>query len=259
MATRPIDIARKLHISTTTLRNYEALGLIPPVSRSTSGYRVFTDEHIAYFICIREMLAGFRLARISKILKEVMARKIDSALWMVNKAQADLQQERIISEKIVQNLLHKNSSLIATDHEFRTINDVSRETGIPATTIRYWDRVGLITIERHAENNYRMFTAKHVRQILTIYALKLSGYPDGLLYSVERAKQELKEFDYSDRNRIIAMTDAMQQQLDQANRLQVKGIAALYHLCVQVETNHFDHPAEWGGENCVSPGTKLAP
>ena len=244
MTARPIDIARRLHISTTTLRYYEKLGLIPHVSRSASGYRIFTDEHIAYFICIREMLAGFSLARISEMLKEVMAKRIDSALWMANNAQADLHQEKIISEKIVQNLLHKNSSLITTDHELRTINAVSRETGVPATTIRYWDRVGLISAERCAANRYRLFTAKHVRQILMIYALKLSAYPDGHQYSVARVKEVLQEFDYRDRVKVMTMTDGMQQQLDRVNRLQVKGIAALYHLCVQVETNHFDKQME---------------
>jgi hypothetical protein len=32
----------------------------------------------------------------------------------------------------------------------------------------------------------------------------------------------------------------IQQHLDKANRAQINGIAALYHLCIQVETNHFD-------------------
>ena len=35
---RPIDIARKLNISTSTLRIYEDMGIIPPVKRSDSGY-----------------------------------------------------------------------------------------------------------------------------------------------------------------------------------------------------------------------------
>jgi len=65
---RPVDIARKLGISTTTLRKYEAFGLAPPVPRSRAGYRVYSDEHLAYFSCIREMLPAFSMTEIEKDL-----------------------------------------------------------------------------------------------------------------------------------------------------------------------------------------------
>lgn len=48
MKLRPIDIARKLNISTSTLRHYESWGMLPPVQRSASGYRIYTEEHAAY-------------------------------------------------------------------------------------------------------------------------------------------------------------------------------------------------------------------
>ncbi|MBP1991504.1 MerR family DNA-binding transcriptional regulator [Paenibacillus eucommiae] len=240
MAARPIDIARKLGVSTTTLRNYEELGLIPPVPRSASGYRMFAEEHIAYFICIREMLAGFSLTRISKMLKEVLAKKITSALWMANESQANLHQEKIITEKMLQ-LFHKKHSKISTNPALLTINDVSRETGVPITTIRYWDKVGLISAGRSTENNYRIFTEEHIRQVLTIHALKASVYYNRLHYSVDRVKEELKEFDYNDKNKIITITNDIKQHLDKVNRAQISGIAAFYRLCTQVEANQFDN------------------
>jgi hypothetical protein len=141
-----------------------------------------------------------------------------------------LHGEKIISEKIVMNLgcigeqevklptslgcideqetrfptslLHKNSLNINTNQKLLTINDVSRETGVPATTIRYWDKVGLISAQRCTVNNYRMFTAEHIRQILIIYALKFSVYANRQKHSIERIRKDLKEFDYNDKNRI---------------------------------------------------------
>lgn len=240
MAIRPIDIARKLKISTTTLRTYEELGLIPPVIRSESGYRVYTDEHLAYFICIREMLPGFSMSLISKILKEMIAQNINAALWIANKAQADLHQEKIVSEKIRLNFLEKQEVPVTTKHKLLTINEVSAETGVPATTIRYWDKVGLLSVERATGNNYRLFTNEHIRQILTIYALKFSVYSSDQQYSVERVREELKEFDYTNTNRIRTIANDLEQHLDKANRDQIKAIAALYHLCTQVETRKFD-------------------
>ncbi|HYE81737.1 MAG TPA: MerR family transcriptional regulator [Clostridia bacterium] len=247
MAFRPVDIARKLGISTTTLRKYEEFGLVPLVSRSESGYRMYTTEHIAYFVCVREMLAGFSLTDISKLMKEVMDKKIDAALWMANCAQAELHQEKLISKKIIQNLgsitkqevrSHRKNPKITAERKL-TINDVSSETGIPVTTIRYWDKVGLISAERCSSNNYRMFTAFHIRQVLTIYALKFSALVSRHKHSIEKIKEQLKEFDYNDRTMITKMTNEIDRYLNKVNRDQITGIAALYHLCVQVETNNF--------------------
>jgi DNA-binding transcriptional MerR regulator len=246
MAIRPIDIARKLGISTTTLRKYEEFDLVPPVSRSSSGYRVYTNEHIAYFICVKEMMAGFDLSQIAKILKEVMAKKTDIALWMANKAQADLQQEKKIFEKIVSNLgcigdQKVKQLILKTNHKLLTINDVSRETGVPATTIRHWDKVGLISSQRCTENNYRMFSSEHIKQILTIYALKLAFQAKHHKHFINLIKEELKEFGYNDKNRILGMKYDIENYLNKVNRAQISSIAALYYLCIQVDRNHFEN------------------
>lgn len=84
---------------------------------------------------------------------------------------------------------------------------------------------------------------EHIRQILTIHALKVSFYSNHhKKYSVDRAKEELKEFDYNDRNRIITIANDIKRHLDSVNRGQISGISALHNLCIQIEANHFDHP-----------------
>lgn len=236
---RPIDIARRLDISTTTLREYETMGLVPPVSRSLSGYRNYTGEHLAYFICIREMLPGFNLTIIAEVLKKVMDQKIDAAYWIVNKAQVDLRQEKMILENIIKHLLYREGFKTKIKKNFFTIHDISRETGVPASTIRYWDKVGLISTKRSMENNYRVFTSDHVRQVLAIYALKLSAITNRHRHFVDQVKAEIKDFNYNDQSKIKEMVNGITRYLDKVNGLQIKGIAALYHLCVQVETKSF--------------------
>lgn len=237
---RPADISRRLGISTTTIRKYEMLGLMPPVPRSKAGYRVLSDEHAAYIVCLREMLPAFSLTEIAKIFEAVMAKEMDTALWIVNKKQADLYEEKLITEKIAKSLLHRKDLALHISRNKLSINDVSRETGIPATTIRHWDKIGLITVTRSSENNYRMFTAEHIKQILTIYALKLSVYANHQKYSIEQIREELDTFDYKDRNRILAMVNGIKQHLSKINREQMKAISALYNLCIQVEAGRFD-------------------
>lgn len=241
MSVRPVDIARKLGISTTTIRTYETMGLVPPVPRSAAGYRNYTEEHISYFICIREMLPGFNLTIISEVLKEVMASRIDAAYWIVNKVQAELRQEKIISEKIIKHLYHGESMYTSNNQDRLTIRDISVETGVPVSTLRYWDKVGLISSERCAENNYRLFTSEHIRQVLAVYALKLSAVTNRHKYFVNQVKEELKSFNYNDKNKIQEIAGNITQNLAMINRLQINGIASLHHLCVQVETQSFDN------------------
>lgn len=240
MVIRPVDIARKLGISTTTLRKYEEFGLVPPVPRSTAGYRTYTREHMAYFVCVREMLPAFTTGEIVKIFKCVMAKEIDTALWIANKAQADLHGEKIIAGKIVKNLLLKNES----QHSLRcgnlTIHDISRETGVPATAIRYWDKVGLISAGRITENNYRIFETDHVKQVLAICALKFSARVFRQRHSIAKIREEMRTFNYNDKTRISMMTKGIEQYFNQVNRAQIKSISSLSHLCDQVETGHFD-------------------
>jgi DNA-binding transcriptional MerR regulator len=240
MTIRPVDIARRLGISTTTLRKYEDFGLVPPVSRSAAGYRIFTHEHMAYFACARDMLPAFTTSEIVKIFQPVMAKEIDKALWMANKAQADLHGEKMIAGKIVKNLLLKSGSNHSASDKKLTIHDISRETGVPATAIRYWEKAGLISAGRQAENNYRIFEAEHVKQVLAICALKFSARVFRQRHSIKRIRKDLSTFDYNDKGRISIMVKGIEQYFNQVNRAQIKSISALLHLCDQVETGQFD-------------------
>ncbi len=232
---RPIDIARQLKISTTSLRGYEERGLVPPVSRTTEGYRIYTEKHLAYFICIREMLPAFDLTFIAKIMTELIAGRMDEALWIANKAQADLWNERLKYKKTVEILLHNKFDTAASNK--MNIGEVSKETGVPVTTIRYWEKAGLLFSERNKENRYRVYTTQHIRQILTLNAIKLSVQTHRLKHFFRTMQETYAAFDYSNRDEIAAFLDSISVQLNQMNRLQIKSISALYTLCQQIESD----------------------
>lgn len=234
---RPIDIARRLKISTTMLRHYEDSGIIPPVMRSPSGYRIYTDEHIAYFICIREMMHGFTLSEIAKMLKSVMEKKHDEALWMANKAQTKLHNDKFVCEQIRLRLLPKKKTNVLNND---TIDTVSKMTGINPSTIRYWDKIGLITANRGTDNNYRTFTQEHIDEILLIQALKLAMRARGEKYAVEQIRKERNEISFADPEKITSIIASIEKHLAVLNREQIRSIYALYSLCTQIEENCFN-------------------
>lgn len=234
MTIRPIDIARRLNISTSSLRHYEDWGMIPKVERSASGYRIYTDEHVAYFECIRSMAKGFGIRLITEVLKKVMSKDVDSAFWIVNEAQSNLHNEKLISEKTMR-IINKTSAPILNSNckkDYLTINEISKETGIPVTTIRHWEKVGLITIPRNQGNGYRLFSKNHIRQILVIHALKTSMY--SYTYSLDGIKGIIQELDFNDTEKLNKIAKDYQKHLDQINRYQVRGVYQLYSLCMKL-------------------------
>ncbi len=237
MAIRPVDIAKRLNVSTTTLRHYEDSGMVPEVKRSPRGYRVYTVEHIAYFICIREMMQGFNLTDIANMLKPVMVKQFDDALWLANKAQAALQNDKYVCDQIKQRFLQKNK--ITASKEL-SIDAVSKATGIISSTIRYWDKIGLISASRCVANNYRTFTQVHIDEILMIQALKLTMRARGEKYAVEQIRKEMQKLNFDDTEKISAIVASIDSHLAALNRAQIHSISALYNLCRQVELNQYD-------------------
>lgn len=233
MEYRPIDIARKLNISTSTLRIYEEMGIIPPVERTNSGYRVFTEIHLDYFICIRKMVKGYSLEFTGDLLKEHMKGNSDKALWMITKSQADLYAEKMRLEKVslslIKNLNYKGNNIKKDKNSLMTINEISKITDVSITTIRYWETIGLVSSVRGSGNNYRLFSEDQIKVILIIHALKYSLKIKYNYYSMDMLKKELKEFIYNEQNtkNLIKNINAY---LDNVNLEMIKAISAFYEL-----------------------------
>lgn len=64
------EIAEQFNISSHTLRYYEKIGLIDPVSKNSSGIREYTEHEVGrikFIICMRS--AGLSLENIQKYLE----------------------------------------------------------------------------------------------------------------------------------------------------------------------------------------------
>lgn len=235
MEYRPIDIARKLNISTSTLRTYEDMRIIPPVKRTDSGYRIFTQIHLDYFICIRKMIKGYSLAFTGDLMKEHMKGNFDKALWMITKSQADLYTEKIRLERVglnlIKNLNYKNDNIIKGKNNLMTIKEISNITNVSITTIRYWETIGLVSSVR-GDNNYRLFNEEQIKVILIIHALKYSLKMKYNFYNMEMLKKELKKFIYNEPN-TRDLIENINIYLDKVNLEMIKAISVFYELIIK--------------------------
>lgn len=224
---RPIDIAARLGISTETLRNYEAHGLVPPIERGANGYRIYTEEHVYYFECIWWMSQGFGMKFTAEVMPYIHRGEVDAVLWRIHAVQAELHQDKLMTDRTL-SMLENQALEHLPSHRARTwmtIGEVSHETGVPASAIRYWEKQGLLSLNREENNQYRKFNAVHVRQILLIRTLRLS------VWSLDVIKEVLSEFDHQHVDQVKQAAQISLKHLNERSQAQFRGVHALYQLC----------------------------
>ncbi|KNB73448.1 MerR family DNA-binding transcriptional regulator [Brevibacillus reuszeri] len=228
---RPIDISRRLGLSTSTLRNYERQGLVPPCQRSQAGYRIYTEEHLAYFECIEAMSLGFGMEITVQVVRGLQAKKMDSVLWLVTNSQANLYRDRQLAKSNIQMLESQeketSSREESTEQEWMTIGEASAKTSIPASTIRHWEKIGLITLARDPQNGYRWINRSQLRKISLLRTLRSAVYSD----TVVQLKQAIAELNHEDVAHARKIAQETTQYLDKMNQKQLRGMYYLYALC----------------------------
>ena len=181
---RTSDLARAVGIHPNTVRRYVDWGLLPPVVRSPSGYRLFTQRHLECLRLARMIYAapypgrGFRTLG-NKIIQHAV---IDDWTGALEKA-----REHLLA--VSAELEHANQAAHLLEHWAQHIDDDSDPYEDPLTigevsilltvsidVIRNAERNGLITVPRNSHNKYRLFGKKEIERLRAIRMLSHAGY-----------------------------------------------------------------------------------
>src|SRR5688572_8588844 len=181
---RTSDLARAVGVHPNTVRRYGDWGLIPPVERSPSGYRLFTQRHLDCMRLARMIYAapypgrGFR-ALGNQIIQCAVAddwhgalEKAHEHLFAVSAELEQANQAANLLEHWAQNLAAGSDSA----EDPLSIREVSTLLGVSIDVIRNAERNGLITIPRNSYNNYRLFGKKEIERLRVIRMLTRAGY-----------------------------------------------------------------------------------
>jgi DNA-binding transcriptional MerR regulator len=180
---RTSDLARAVGIHPNTVRLYEDWGLLPPIERSPSGYRLFTQRHLDCLRLARMIYAapypgrGFR-ALGNMIIQPAVADDWIGALEKAHEHLALVQAELKHADTAANLLEHwaQNMTGDADDDARLAIGEVSRLLGVSHDVIRNAERNGLITVPRNSYNNYRLFGKKEIERLRIIRMLSKAGY-----------------------------------------------------------------------------------
>ncbi|MEF3302790.1 MerR family transcriptional regulator [Paenibacillus sp. GYB003] len=224
---RPKRMAKTFMISPSTLRNYEAKGLIPPAERSANGYRMYTDLHAAYLECIQAMAPSFGMEVTTKVLHGLRHDMSYDALWAVRKKEVALYEEKVKLAQIIEDIrqvMKENNSPGAMERF--AIHEVSEMTKISKSTIRYWEQAGYVKADRDPENRYRYYSRAHLLKIRLIHVLQNSVYSEDTV----KLKQSIAAAEHTDLQSIMRLAEQIRSYQNKGIESQMCGISSLWKL-----------------------------
>lgn len=105
------EISKLFDLPSSTLRYYEDMGILPPVERTASGQRIYTDEHIGRLkaICCFKR-AGVTISDIGKyfLMEDDKFTHIDDILLLLTKNKANMEAK---IQQLSADLTHINEKL----------------------------------------------------------------------------------------------------------------------------------------------------
>jgi len=189
---RTSDIAKAVGVHTNTVRLYEEWGYLPPVPRSHTGYRLFSEIHLDQMRLARTLLnwpypGGKSL--VIELLHKSAAGDLGGALELAYTYLARVRAERAHAEAALEFLEQwAHGQAIEAMSTPILIGEAAEHLGVSVDQLRNWERNGLLDVPRNPGNGYRLYSTPEIGRARVIRMLLQTGYS---LMSILRMLQHL--------------------------------------------------------------------
>jgi DNA-binding transcriptional MerR regulator len=174
---RTHDLALAGGISVQQVRNYEASGLIPQAQRSSSGYRLYTQQHLAALKTVQSMVSGYGWPRTSAIMQALHRSDLSAALAIIDERHAEQARKRLQMEQ--------SSSKPHPSHPGRVrVGEAAKQVGVRVSALHFWEQQGLLHPVREQYSRYRLYDEQQLRRLQVVALLRGAGYPFNAIQSV---------------------------------------------------------------------------
>ncbi len=174
------DIAREVGVHVNTVRLYEERGFLPPVPRSASGYRLFTQCHLEQmrlaWMALKWPYPG-GVEVVLELVKCAADGDMGMAMELAYEYLANVRMERTRAEAAVEFLERwARGQVLDTTKRTLSIGQAADHLGVTIDQLRNWDRNGLLDVPRDPETGYRQYSASEIGRLRVIRMLRQSGY-----------------------------------------------------------------------------------
>jgi DNA-binding transcriptional MerR regulator len=185
---RTHDLALAGHISVQQVRNYEANGLIPKAQRSPSGYRLYTQQHLAALKTVKSMVGGYGWQRTPAIMQALYRGELSAALALIDTRHAELASKRLQVEQTLaalRALAAQSAPLPSTRHPQRfRVGEAAKQVGVRVSALHFWEQQGLLHPLRDQSSRYRLYDEQQMRRLRVVALLRDAGYDFNVILSV---------------------------------------------------------------------------
>lgn len=182
---RSIDVARESGYSVQQVRDLERLRVIPPATRSASGYRRFAEIHVRALRAYRGLAQATGPVVARRLLAELRSGTLAEAAAAISEVHAALGRERAQALRAQEALRAIEAEAIEAeatapdggrDGDAMTITELSAALGVRPSTLRYWEQEGLVSPERVTSLRARRYGPAAIGEARIVAALRGSGY-----------------------------------------------------------------------------------
>lgn len=224
---RTVDVARESGYSVQQVRDLERLGVVPEAVRSGNGYRAYASVHVRALRAYRGLAAAMGPVAARQLMAGLWTRTVEEAAASVNAVHVGLARER-------DEVLRAQEALWAIESEaarhggvedtvesedIMTITELAAALGVRTSTLRFWEREGLVAPERVTSRRARRYGPAAIGAARIVAALRGSGYGIRAVREIVDSLQSLGEAGGPERVRRV-----LEERLD---RIAVRSVALL--------------------------------
>lgn len=179
---RTREVSAATGYSVQQIRDLEAQGVIPPAPRAANGYRGFSPEHVRDLCAYRELAAAVGPVIARRTMRGIRTSAYDEAAAAVASLHAALGREREEALAARHALLAISAEASADAEpsagDVMTIGELAEALGVRASTLRFWEKCGLVAPERVATRAgaARRYPLAAIREARITAALRAAGY-----------------------------------------------------------------------------------
>ncbi len=129
-----------------------------------------------------------------------------------------------------------------------TISQLARMVGVPVTTIRYYERIGLVQPEGRSDGNYRLYGERSLEKMKFIKSAQSMGFTLENVKVLLAEKTGKKPACGDVKKLITERLDDVEKQLEDLKHVQTVLKAALKKCCKQKEADCCQVFAEMSGD-----------
>ncbi|GMA48043.1 MULTISPECIES: MerR family transcriptional regulator [Tetragenococcus] len=223
------EMVEYIGVSNTTLKRYENNDLVPSVWYTKGSHRRYGEIHVIAFKTIRSLLQGFDIPVAYQLMRAAKEKNFTEAHWLIAQT-----QEKLVKKKETLRM-HKEFILTFPQKSMKKqtlrIGELAKFADVEASTIRYWEKRGLIEGIRDKSSGYRFFERNEVRKTIIITLLRKS------IYKIEDIKKIVDEIEDKNLASIKKHYTIVNDELDNQLAMQLKAISFYMDYCEKLKSS----------------------